>query len=73
MHANKVVHNLFSTVISGSRDATLRVWDIEIGDCTMTLSGHVAAVRWYKHTCTFIILCDECVYLNSYNLHMLVS
>ena len=37
---------LFLAVISGSRDATLRVWNIETGECTKTLSGHVAAVRW---------------------------
>ena len=37
---------LNSTVVSGSRDATLRVWDVETGECTNILQGHVAAVRW---------------------------
>ena len=33
-------------VVSGSRDSTLRVWDIETGECLKKLEGHVAAVRW---------------------------
>ncbi len=33
-------------VVSGSRDSTLRVWDIENGECSKKLEGHVAAVRW---------------------------
>ena len=33
-------------VVSGSRDSTLRVWDIENGECMKALQGHVAAVRW---------------------------
>lgn len=32
-------------VVSGSRDATLRVWDIVQGKCLHTLVGHLAAVR----------------------------
>lgn len=33
-------------VVSGSRDATLRVWDVDSGQCTTVLQGHLAAVRW---------------------------
>ena len=33
-------------VVSGSRDSTLRVWDIDSGECLKKLDGHVAAVRW---------------------------
>ena len=33
------------TAISGSRDTTLRVWDLESGICTNTLLGHQASVR----------------------------
>jgi WD40 repeat protein len=36
-------------VVSGSRDATLRVWDIENGHCLHTLMGHVAAVRCVQY------------------------
>jgi WD40 repeat protein len=36
-------------VVSGSRDSTLRVWNIETGECTETLSGHVAAVRCVQY------------------------
>jgi WD40 repeat protein len=32
-------------VVSGSRDFTARLWDIETGQCTGLLEGHVAAVR----------------------------
>ena len=54
----------FFRVVSGSRDATLRMWDISTGECLHVLMGHVAAVRcvqvkarpfyWYKNLC-FII------------------
>ena len=36
-------------VVSGSRDATLRVWDIESGECLHLLQGHVAAVRCVQY------------------------
>lgn len=36
-------------VVSGSRDATLRVWDIESGQCLHVLMGHVAAVRCVQY------------------------
>lgn len=38
-----------SRVVSGSRDATLRVWDIETGQCLHVLMGHVAAVRCVQY------------------------
>lgn len=31
--------------VSGSRDSTLRVWDIEKGECLHLLSGHEHSVR----------------------------
>lgn len=34
-----------TTVLSGSRDKTLRVWDIESGQCKMIFEGHTATVR----------------------------
>lgn len=36
-------------VVSGSRDATLRVWDIDTGECLHVLLGHVAAVRCVQY------------------------
>ena len=50
-------------VVSGSRDSTLRVWNIESGECTQTLLGHVAAVRWLAHNvCTkSVLLSSPCV------------
>lgn len=35
--------------MSGSRDATLRVWDIVQGKCLHTLVGHLAAVRCVQY------------------------
>lgn len=35
-------------MVSGSRDASLRVWDIETGKCKQILQGHIAAVRWQE-------------------------
>ena len=34
-----------TTAISGSRDTTLRIWDLETGQCKNTLMGHQASVR----------------------------
>lgn len=36
-------------MVSGSRDATLRVWDIESGECLHILVGHLAAVRCVQY------------------------
>lgn len=36
-------------VVSGSRDATLRVWDIIEGSCLHILVGHLAAVRCVQY------------------------
>ncbi len=36
-------------VVSGSRDATLRLWDIDTGQCLHVLMGHVAAVRCVQY------------------------
>lgn len=35
--------------MSGSRDTTLRVWDIETGRCLHVLLGHDAAVRCVQY------------------------
>lgn len=35
--------------MSGSRDATLRVWDIETGNFLHVLVGHLAAVRCVQY------------------------
>ena len=37
------------SVVSGSRDATLRMWDIVSGQCEHVLMGHVAAVRCVQY------------------------
>ena len=44
---NDVIY--FFRVVSGSRDATLRMWDIETGQCLHVLVGHVAAVRCVQY------------------------
>lgn len=35
--------------MSGSRDTTLRVWDVTTGRCEHVLTGHVAAVRCVQY------------------------
>jgi F-box/WD-40 domain protein 7 len=40
---------LTDQVVSGSRDATLRMWDIGSGECLHVLVGHVAAVRCVQY------------------------
>ena len=32
-------------VVSGSRDKTLKVWDVATGECVATLKGHSHYVR----------------------------
>ena len=34
-----------NNIVSGSRDGTLRVWDLTRGVCVHTLVGHSASVR----------------------------
>jgi F-box and WD-40 domain protein CDC4 len=34
-----------TTLVSGSRDATLRVWDLETGECLKVLEGHEKTIR----------------------------
>ena len=41
------LHN--TRVVSGSRDATLRMWDVDTGECLHVLVGHVAAVRCVQY------------------------
>lgn len=35
--------------MSGSRDTTLRLWDVRTGRCEHVLTGHVAAVRCVQY------------------------
>ena len=42
-------------VVSGSRDATLRVWDIVQGICLHVLVGHLAAVRCVQYDGKLIV------------------
>ena len=44
-----IVFSFIFRVVSGSRDATLRVWDIDSGACLHVLMGHVAAVRCVQY------------------------
>ena len=41
------LHN--NRVVSGSRDATLRMWDVDTGESLHVLVGHVAAVRCVQY------------------------
>ncbi|KAL5013002.1 hypothetical protein ScPMuIL_011553 [Solemya velum] len=45
----RCMHLYNNKVVSGSRDATLRVWDIDTGQCLHVLMGHVAAVRCVQY------------------------
>lgn len=56
-------------VVSGSRDSTLRVWDIENGECMKALQGHVAAVRWWVD----LLKQSNFSLLAWYNLDVLIS
>ena len=42
-------------VVSVSSDKTLKVWDIETGECLATLEGHSSGVRCGVH-CTFVMI-----------------
>ena len=43
-------------VVSGSSDNTLKVWNIETGECVATLRGHSDEVRCGVR-CTFMMIC----------------
>ncbi|KAG8252168.1 F-box/WD repeat-containing protein 7 [Homalodisca vitripennis] len=43
------IKRLDDRVVSGSRDATLRVWHIDSGECLHVLVGHLAAVRCVQY------------------------
>lgn len=47
LHSPPLLPPSLSTVVSGSRDATLRVWSVANGSCINVLQGHVGAVRWW--------------------------
>jgi WD40 repeat protein len=40
----------------GYKDNTLKVWDVETGECLATLEGHSESVRCGVH-CTFVMMC----------------
>ncbi len=42
-------------VVSGSKDKTLKVWDVATGECVATLKGHSHVVRCGVH-CTFVMI-----------------
>uniref|UniRef100_A0A3P9BS99 Uncharacterized protein n=1 Tax=Maylandia zebra TaxID=106582 RepID=A0A3P9BS99_9CICH len=50
-HDNDPKHTARATkeVVSGSRDTTLRVWDVSTGRCEHVLTGHLAAVRCVQY------------------------
>ena len=41
--------NFNTRVVSGSRDSTLRMWNITTGECLHVLVGHLAAVRCVQY------------------------
>ena len=42
-------------VVSGSQDETLKVWDVETGECVATLEGHSERVRCAASA----VFCDD--------------
>lgn len=42
-------------VVSGSRDASLRLWDIKTGQCLSIFLGHQAAVRCVQYDGRLIV------------------
>ena len=43
-------------VVSGSRDDTLKVWDVATGECVATLEGHSGYVHCGVR-CTLVMMC----------------
>jgi F-box and WD-40 domain protein CDC4 len=49
---NVAIHQLFwakallaMTIVLASRDTTIRIWNVETGDCEAVLEGHNATIR----------------------------
>ena len=40
-----IFHPIFSIMISGSEDATIKLWDFETGDYERTMKGHTDSVQ----------------------------
>ena len=47
---------LFRLVVSGSSDNTIRLWDIESGQCLRVLEGHEELVRCIRCVCVCVLL-----------------
>jgi WD40 repeat protein len=43
-------------VVSGSYDKTLRVWDVDTGECVRELKGHGSVSEWPYHIERMILL-----------------
>lgn len=52
---NLIIFVSIFRVVSGSRDATLRVWDVDTGKCLHVLVGHVAAVRCVQYNGKLVV------------------
>ena len=42
-----------TVIASGSYDKTVRLWDVEMGSCKCTLSGHSGYVTAVSYSCLF--------------------
>lgn len=81
----RVLHNR-PIAISGSRDATLRVWDVQKGKCLRVLEGHHQSVRCldvcgrrvvsggYDNTCrVWDVDTGECIHVLEGHFHQIYS
>lgn len=55
MFNSNILLKLFPRVVSGSRDASLRLWDIKTGQCLSIFHGHQAAVRCVQYDGRLIV------------------
>lgn len=59
-----VFHPVFSVLVSGSEDATLKVWDFETGEYERTLKGHTNAVQAAAFNASGTVLASSSVDLS---------
>jgi len=64
-------HPIFSSLVSASEDATIKIWDFETGEYDSTLRGHTNSVQCvaFDHTGNIMASCSADLSIKLWNFH----